>query len=271
MIGAIIGDIVGSQFEFKDHFGKDFCLFGSGCRFTDDTLMTLAIADALLLCKGDYTDLSLKTVRAMKNMAEPYRRIGWGDRFYRWLFDGSMSNQSYGNGAAMRVSPVGWVAESEKQLKELSYKVTCVSHGHPQGIKGAEAIALGVYLARIGKDKAYIRERMEKYYPILKSKNFTIRKLMGNYGYDDWGDWVTCEGSVPHAILAFLEGENFEDVLRNAVGLGGDSDTIGAMAGSIAEAFYGVPAEIEEKAMEYLAEDLRGICAAFRTIKKKKS
>ena len=272
MIGAIIGDIVGSRFEFveDDNRGKDFVLFARGCRFTDDTLMTLAVAKALLLCKGNYDNLGSTTVRVMKDIAKPYPGIGWGGMFYKWLFERSVPYNSYGNGAGMRISPVGWVAETEEEVKMLSKKVTEISHNHPDGIKGAEAIAMAIYLARIGKDKAYIRERMSEYYPKLKDERFSIENLMGNYGYDDWGAWVTCEGSIPHAIVAFLDGENFEDVIRNAVGIGGDSDTIGAMAGSIAEAYYDVPIELEEKALSYLPEDLQGLCHAFRTIKKKR-
>lgn len=272
MIGAIIGDIVGSRFEFVEdgNRGKDFDLFASGCRFTDDSLMTLAVAKALLLSKGNYDNLGGLTVRTMKDIAKPYPRIGWGAMFYKWLFERSVPYNSYGNGAGMRISPVGWVAETEEEVKMLSKKVTEISHNHPDGIKGAEAIAMAVYLARIGNDKAYIRERMSEYYPKLKDKYFAIKWLMGNYGYDDWGAWVTCEGSIPHAIVAFLDGENFEDVIRNAVGIGGDSDTIGAMAGSIAEAYYGVSIELEEKALSYLPKDLQGLCHAFRTIKKKR-
>ncbi len=270
MIGAIIGDIVGSRFEFEDHSGKNFALFASGCRFTDDSLMTIAVATSLLLSKGNYEKLGELTTRVMKDIAKPYPRIGWGGMFYKWLFERSVPYNSYGNGAGMRVSPVGWVAETEEEVKTLSKKVTEISHNHPDGIKGAEAIAMAVYLARIGKDKSYIRERMNEYYPKLKEKYFDIKNIMGNYGYDNWGAWVTCEGSIPYAIVAFLDGENFEDVIRNAVGIGGDSDTIGAMAGSIAEAYYGVPAELEEKALSYLPEKLQGLCHAFRTIKKER-
>ena len=204
----------------------------------------------------------------MKDMAKPYPNIGWGGMFYKWLFGNSVFCDSYGNGAGMRISPVGWVAKSEEEVKQLSKKVTEISHNHPDGLKGAEAVAMAVYLARIGKDKAYIRKRMSEYYPKLKDKTFSIKNLMGNYGYDDWGAWVTCEGSIPQAIVAFLDGEDFEDVIRNAVGIGGDSDTIGAMAGGIAEAYYGVPIELEEKALTYLPNDLQSLCHAFRTIKK---
>ena len=272
MIDVIIGDIVGSRFEFvEDSFrGKDFALFTLSCRPTDDSFMTLAVAKALFLAKGDKEKLKSIVVYCMKDVAYDHPNTGWGERFYKWLFveRNPQPYNSYGNGAGMRISPVGWVAESEEEVKMLSKKVTEISHNHPDGIKGAEAIAMAVYLARIGKDKAYIRERMSEYYPKLKDKYFAIKWLMGNYGYDDWGAWVTCEGSIPHAIVAFLDGENFEDVIRNAVGIGGDSDTIGAMAGSIAEAYYGVPFELEEKVLSYLPNDLQVLCHAFRTIKK---
>ena len=165
MIGAIIGDIVGSRFEFVEdgNRGKDFALFASGCRFTDDSLMTLAVARALLLSKGNYDNLGELTIRTMKDIAKPYPRIGWGGMFYKWLFERSVPYNSYGNGAGMRISPVGWVAESDEEVKILSKKITEISHNHPDGIKGAEAIAMAVYLARIGKDKSYIRERMSEY------------------------------------------------------------------------------------------------------------
>ena len=270
MIGAIIGDIVGSRFEFVEDGcrGKDFALFASGCRFTDDSLMTLAVAKSLLLSKGNYDNLGKLTTQVMKDIAKPYPRIGWGAMFYKWLFERSVPYNSYGNGAGMRISPVGWVAESEEEVKMLSKKVTEISHNHPEGIKGAEAVAMGVYLARIGKSKEEIREKLQEYYPKLKDKNFTIENIHGGYGYDDYGDWVTCQGSIPQAIIAFLDSTSFEDAIRNAVCIGGDSDTIGAMAGSIAEAYYSVPIELEEKALSYLPEDLQGLCHAFRTIKK---
>ena len=240
MIGAIIGDIVGSRFEFVEDGcrGKDFALFASGCRFTDDSLMTLAVAKSLLLSKGNYDNLGKLTTQVMKDIAKPYPRIGWGAMFYKWLFERSVPYNSYGNGAGMRISPVGWVAESEEEVKMLSKKVTEISHNHPEGIKGAEAVARGVYLARIGKSKEEIREKLQEYYPKLKDKNFTIENIHGGYGYDDYGDWVTCQGSIPQAIIAFLDSTSFEDAIRNAVCIGGDSDTIGAMAGSIAEAYY---------------------------------
>lgn len=267
MIGAIIGDVVGSRFEFAEHAGKDFTLFVSGCRATDDSFMTLAVANALLLCKNDYTNLSEIVTYSMRKIGNDHKNTMWGKNFYNWLFEFSPFNKSYGNGAAMRISPVGWVAKSVEEVKVLSRKVTMVSHDHEESYKAAESVAMAIYLSRIGKDKDYIKDVLIKYYPILSDKSFTIKNLIGTYGYDDMGNWVTCQGSVPHALLAFLEGTDFVDVVKNAVGIGGDSDTIGAIAGSIAEAYYGVPMELEDKALEYLSDDLKGIYHAFRVIK----
>ena len=275
MIGAIIGDIVGSRFEFimDDNRGKNFAFFTSACCATDDSFMTLAVAKALFLCKGDYSELARKTVLCMREIAHAHPNTGWGASFYRWLFesDSFAPIQSYGNGAGMRISPVAWVATSEEELKALAATVTGVTHDHPEGMKGGEAIALAVYLARTGVDKSEIRARMQEYYPILSDPAFTIASLQENYGYDEQGDWVTCQGSVPQAIVAFLESESFEDAIRNAVCIGGDSDTIGAMAGSIAEAYYGVSREMEEKALEYLTEDLKSLYFAFETIRRPRS
>ena len=272
MLGAIIGDIVGSRFEFvqDDNRGKDFELFTSTCNPTDDSFMTLAVAKALLLAKNNKDKLKTTVIDCMKKVAQEHPNTGWGERFYNWLFKEKYPKpyNSFGNGAGMRISPVGWVAESEEEVKELSKIITEVSHNHPEGIKGAEAIAMGVYLARIGKGKEEIRERLKDYYPQLNDFNFSIERLYGNYGYDENGDWVTCQGSVPQAIVAFLDSTSFEDAIRNAICIGGDSDTIGAMAGSIAEAYYGIPKDIENKAISYLTKDLQTIYFAFKSIKK---
>ena len=162
MIGAIIGDIVGSRFEFNedDDRGKDFAFFTGDCCATDDSFMTLAVAKALFLCKGDYSTLADKTVNCMRSVAQDHPNTGWGERFYNWLFNPSSSApiNSYGNGAGMRISPVGWVADSEEELKELCKTVTEITHNHPEGLKGAEAVALAVYLARTGADKDQLRE-----------------------------------------------------------------------------------------------------------------
>ena len=274
MLGAIIGDIVGSRFEFVEDGirPKDFALFHSSCRPTDDSFMTLAVAEALLLSNGDQERLGEQAISSMKKIAHRYPNTGWGERFHRWLFKDIYTKpyNSFGNGAGMRISPVGWVAESEEEVKILSRIVTEISHDHPEGIKGAEAIAMAVYLARIGKDKEQIRAKMQEYYYKLKDPLFTIKNIHGKYGYDEDGNWVTCQGSIPQAIIAFLDSDSFEDAIRNAICIGGDSDTIGAMTGSIAEAYYGVPYDIEDKALSYLSEDLLGIYYAFETIKKKR-
>ena len=179
MLGAIIGDIVGSRFEFIDDFmrPKNFALFTSSCHPTDDSLMTLAVAEALLLSKGDHERLKKQVIASMKKVANKHPNVGWGERFHRWLFEESNPQpyNSYGNGAGMRISPVGWVANSEDEVRILSQIVTEVSHNHPEGIKGAEAIAMAVYLARIGKSKNEIRGRMQEYYPELNDKDFTIK------------------------------------------------------------------------------------------------
>lgn len=267
MIGAIIGDIVGSRFEFveDDERDKSFVFWASGCTPTDDSFMTLAVAKALVIAKGDKEKLKEVVVPCMRGVAHDHPNTGWGGRFYRWLFVDRIPKpyQSYGNGAGMRISPVGWVAQSEEEVKELSHIVTEVSHDHHEGFKGAEAVAMAVYLARTGRSKQEIRERMQAYYPQLGEKTFTIKKLYGHYGYDEGGNWVTCQGSIPQAIAAFLDSDSFEDAVRNAVWIGGDSDTIGAMAGSIAEAYYGVSADMEEKALSYLSDDLKSIYFAF--------
>ena len=275
MLGAIIGDIVGSRFEFMDDVRrrKDFVLFTPSCTPTDDSFMTLAVAEALLLSKGDIERLKRQTVASMKKVAYRHPDTSWGERFYSWLFEESepLPYNSFGNGAGMRISPVGWVASTEDEVRALSRTVTEVSHNHPEGLKGAEAVAMGVYLARVGKDKSEIRARLGEYYPQLYDDSFNIKNIHGRYGYDDEGRWVTCQGSIPQALISFLDSEGFEDAIRNAVSIGGDSDTIGAMAGAIAEAYYGVPFDMEEKALSYLSEDLLSIYYAFGTIKKKRT
>lgn len=267
MLGAIIGDIVGSRFEFIEDFPRDknFAFFAYNSRPTDDSFMTLAVADALLNCHGDYENLGAEAVKSMVKVAEAHPDTGWGLHFYNWLFKDKKHEpyNSYGNGAGMRVSPVAWIANDEEVLKTLSKSVTEVSHNHPEGVQGAEAVALATFLARKGASKETIRARLTKYYPKLKSPEFTVNNLRYSYGYDLSGEWITCRGSVPQAVEAFLESENFEDAIRNAVCIGGDSDTIGAMTGAIAEAYYGVPDELKTVALSMLTPDLRAIYDRF--------
>ena len=256
MLGAIVGDIVGSRFERHNHKSKDFELFTDRCRFTDDTAMTVAIAKALLECKGDYTELSDHTVRCMQEIGRKHPNAGYGQIFYLWLHHKNPGPyRSYGNGSAMRVSPVAYVAKTEKECIQLAKAVTQVSHDHPEGIKGAEAAALATWGAMRGIPKGAIRAHIEEWYYIL---DFTIDEIRPKYRFD-----ASCQGSVPQAIKAFLESEDFEDAIRIAVSLGGDSDTIAAIAGGIAGAYYGVPNELRKRALTYLPQDFLDILEEF--------
>ena len=276
MIGAIIGDIVGSRFEFNNHRSKAFELFTDECFVTDDSIMTLAVAKALLetdkaFIKGqkikgqittrhdeEYLDrLSENTVVAMQVIGRNYPNCGYGGSFGRWIFsENPQPYESYGNGAAMRISPVGAIAESVDEVKLLSRAVTAISHNHIEGLKGAEATAMAIFLARTGHSKDQIREYiLENYYEI----DFTLDEIRGSYRFD-----VTCQGTVPQAIQAFLEAVSFEDAIRNAISIGGDSDTLAAITGSIAEAYYGVPDELVVKALGYLDDLQLGIYEAWR-------
>ena len=256
MLGAIIGDIVGSRFERHNHKSKDFELFTDRCRFTDDTAMTVAIAKALLECNGDYTDLSNHAIRCMQEIGQKYPNAGYGQIFYLWLHKKAPEPYwSYGNGSAMRVSPVAYVAKSAQECINLADAITKVSHDHPEGMKGAEAAALATWGAMRGIPKGAIRAHIEEWYYIL---DFTIDEIRPKYRFD-----ASCQGSVPQAIEAFLESENFEDTIRIAVSLGGDSDTIAAIAGGIAGAYYGVPNDLRLKAIEYLPAEFIDILEDF--------
>ncbi len=252
VIGAIIGDIAGSMFEFNNIKTKNFVLFEDKCRFTDDTVMTLAVYKALKECNGDYTNLSQKVIEDMKNIGRQYEFCGYGAKFYNWLF--SKNNepyQSYGNGAAMRISGVGMFASSLAEVKELSRKITQVTHDHPEGLKGAEATAVAIYLAKKGKSKKLIKKYIEDNYYKL---DFDYDSLVKNYKYNE-----TCQETVPQAICCFLISESFEDCLRTSISIGGDSDTLTAISCSIAGEYYGIPKGIEEKALGFLDVKLKNI------------
>lgn len=252
MWGAIIGDIIGSRFEHRNCRSKDFMLFTAQNRFTDDTLMTLAIAKALCRCgRGTDEELRCEVMRCMRIMGAKYPNAGWGLHFARWLHsDNPMPYFSYGNGAAMRISSVGEYARSAEEVKRLSGIVTGVSHNHPEGLKGAECVAMCVYLAGNGADKDEIcRLVAAEYYPEIN--NLSVKELSKTYAFDE-----SCQGTVPQAIACFLEGKDFEDTVRNAISIGGDSDTIAAIAGGIAEAFFGIPEDMIEMAKIYLDDDL---------------
>ncbi len=247
MLGAIIGDIVGSRFEYYNHKSKNFELFTEYCSFTDDSIMTIAVKEAVVNHLQNGVDLTEETVKKMreygKRYPSPYGDYGFA--FKQWL---SLKNpkpyNSFGNGAAMRVSACGEMANSLEEAKRLSYLVTATTHNHLEGIKGAEAVAVSIYLAKQCKNKKEIKDYILKnYYDI----DFTLDELRNYYEFD-----VTCQGTVPQALQAFFESVNFEDAIRNAISIGGDSDTIGAITGSIAGVYYGIPKQLKDTALNYL-------------------
>lgn len=246
MLGAIIGDIVGSIYEFRSDKTKSFPLFSPGCSPTDDSLMTMAVG-VTCVSADIHNESEFKHTLAlmMREIGRQYPDAGYGDRFFDWLMSDTMGPYgSYGNGSAMRVSPVAYVAETLDEAEKLAKWSAEVTHDHPEGIKGAQAVAAAIYLAKEGHDKDEIRAYIErKYYDL----DFTLDEIRPSYSFD-----VTCMGSVPQAIMCFLEAEDFGDAVRNAISLGGDGDTIGAMAGAIAEAYFGIPDELQEEAMEYM-------------------
>jgi len=245
MIGAIIGDIAGSRFERHNNKSKKFKLFDKGCHPTDDSVMLLAIAEAILTSKASGSDLAQDAVQSMQDYGRTYPKAGYGGQFSKWLAEKDPHPyESFGNGAAMRVGPCGYAAETLDEAKSLSHTVTGVTHNHPDGLKGAETIAVAVFLARHGKRKDEIRSYVnDNYYQL----DFTLDEIRKSYKFD-----VSCKGSVPQAIEAFLEASDFEDAIRNAISIGGDSDTIAAMAGAIAEAYFGIPEGIITRAIEFL-------------------
>jgi len=264
MIGAIVGDIVGSRFEFNNYRNKNFELFTGDCKVTDDSIMTLAVAKAVMEarrirksapdgCDSEYYAAAERlAVKYMQQIGRRYPNCGYGGRFIHWVFsDTPQPYNSFGNGAAMRISPVGFASETEEEVIRLSRAVTGVTHNHPEGIKGAEAVAMAIFMARKGYSKKEIRDRIVKDYYSL---DFTIDEIRSTYEFNE-----TCQNTVPQAIEAFLEAESFEDAIRTAVSVGGDSDTIAVIAGSIAEAYYGVPEDIKNRALTYLDVDLRNI------------
>jgi len=258
MLGAIIGDIVGSVYEWSNHKSKDFTLLSYKNFFTDDSVISLAIAKALLMSKPDYSDLSELAIKYMQEMGRYYPNCGYGSRFAQWIMsDKPKPYMSYGNGAAMRVSACGYVAKSLEETIILSRKVTEVTHNHPEGVKGAEAVAVAIYLAKNGKNLLEIRDYIHNNYYSL---DFRLDDIRSTYEFNE-----TCQGTVPQAIQAFLESTNFEDAIRNAISIGGDSDTIAAITGSIAEAYYGIPVDIRKHALTFLDERLLSILLEFES------
>lgn len=251
MLGAIIGDIVGSPYEFESDKTKDFMLFSPHCRPTDDSIMTIAVGCACVEADCyDEDNFERTLVEKMRELGRMYRGAGYGGMFYRWLMSDHMqAYNSFGNGSAMRVSPTAYAVDTLEDVERLAKWSAEVTHNHPEGVKGAQAIAAAIFLARTGSSKDEIKRYIEdKYYDL----DFTLDDIREGYSFD-----VTCQGSVPQAIECFLEAEDYEDAVRNAVSLGGDADTQAAMAGAIAEAFFGIPDELQEEGLSYLDDTLQ--------------
>ena len=246
MLGAIIGDIVGSIYEFESDKTKEFEFFTEGSRLTDDSMMSIAVGCACAKADlSDEEDFKSWVVYYMGKIGREFPSAGYGYYFFRWIKSDFMGPyNSFGNGSAMRVSSVAWVAKSLEKAEKLAKWSAEVTHNHPEGVKGAQAIAAAIYLARAGKSKDKIKEYIEQNYYIL---DFTLDEIRPTYEFD-----VTCQGSVPQAIECFLESTDFEDAIRNAISLGGDGDTQAAMAGAIAEAYYGIPDDIKQNGLEYI-------------------
>lgn len=251
MIGAIAGDIIGSVYEFNNIKTKFFPLWSGKCKFTDDSVMTCAVYKAIKEYKTNGGDLENLVVNYMQTIGRKYPYCGYGSNFMQWLLDDTPRPYgSFGNGSAMRVSAAGWLGEDMDDVTALATASAKVTHDHPEGIKGAVAVSQAIFLARLGMEKEQISAHLEQYYDL----NFTLDSIRDTYTFNE-----TCQKSVPQAIVAFMESIDFEDAVRNAVSIGGDSDTIAAITGSIAEAYYGVPADIQIKALEYLDADLAEI------------
>lgn len=256
MLGAIIGDTVGSRFEWHNHRSKDFDFLTYKCEPTDDSIMTLAIAKAILKSEGKVNKLPDLAVRYMQQLGRLYPDAGYGGAFREWIRSNNPKPyNSFGNGAAMRVSPVGFAAKSLDEAKAMSKAVTKVTHNHPEGIKGAEATTVVIFMALHGKSMLEIRDYIDKnYYPM----NFTLDGIRDSYQFNE-----TCQDTVPQAMMAFFESTGFEDAIRNAISIGGDSDTLAAITGGIAEAYYGIPSEIRKHELTFLDERLLAILVEF--------
>lgn len=256
LYGAIIGDIAGSRFEAHDYKGKDFEFFNYEDRFTDDTVMTIAIYEACKEIKENgYTDSLVieECFRdSMVKWGREYPGVGYGGRFCEWLFsDDPQPYNSWGNGSAMRASAIGWMFDTIEEVERMAELSANPTHNHPEGIKGAKAVAVSVFLARTGHSKREIKKYIES---TLKYKLHRCGFVRPFYKFD-----VSCQGTIPVAIESFIEGKDFEDSVRTAISMGGDSDTIGAITGSIAEAFYGIDQKLIDVCNNYLSEEIKSV------------
>lgn len=258
MLGAISGDIIGSIYEKNNIKTKKFELFGKNNKFTDDSVMTCAIAAASIIYLNNKNTDKFKEncIKYMQEYGRNHINAGYGGSFIHWIISKNpQPYNSFGNGSAMRVSPVAYVADTLEEAEVLAKLSAEVSHNHIEGIKGAQAIAGSIWLLLHNASKEEVKKYIEtKYYEL----NFKLDDIRKQYSFD-----VTCQGSVPQSIESFLESKNFEDTIRNAVSLGGDSDTISAIAGSLAEAYYGIPDKLKHKVISYLDKDLYDTVSCF--------
>ncbi|WP_136807179.1 ADP-ribosylglycohydrolase family protein [Desulfosediminicola flagellatus] len=250
MIGAIAGDIIGSVYEHSPIKTKDFPLFHQLCRFTDDSVLTVAVADAILTGSS--------YLHSLREIGRRYPDAGYGGSFYRWLYsEQPHPYNSWGNGAAMRVSPVGFSFNTIDEVLAEAERSACITHNHPEGIKGAQATALAIYLAKTGASKGELKKEIANRFGY--DLNRTVEKIRPHYRFD-----ISCQGTVPEAIIAFLDSNSYEDAVRNAISLGGDSDTLGCITGGIAQAFYrNIPKSILTRVRVILPPDLLNITDAF--------
>ena len=254
MIGAIIGDIVGSIYEFDNIRTTDFELFSKRSHYTDDTVCTVALMDWLLHSevKDDKT-----ATEYLHRWVRRYPYAGYGGRFYKWMkSENPQPYGSYGNGSAMRISPIGYVAKDLEELKYLSDTATEVSHNHPEGMKGALVIATLIYMAKHGSDMQSLKDYAISMYKEIETLDY--EDLRKNYGF-----YETCQESVPQAIYCFLISNSFEDCIRKTISIGGDCDTTAAMSGAIAEAYYGIPQSIIDQVIPRLSKEMRTIVEEF--------
>ena len=253
ILGAICGDIIGSVYEHNPIKTKDFNLFSKKSIFTDDTVMTLAVANWLVEDKSS-KDVLIENLKFFGNL---YINAGYGGSFYHWLqSDNPKPYGSWANGSAMRVSPCAWVGNSLDEVQDLAKISAIVTHDHPEGIKGALATADAIYLARTGSNKGEIKNHVESKYEYDLSRS--VDEIRPVYSFD-----VSCSGSVPESIICFLEANDFEDAIKNAISLGGDADTQAAIAGSIAGAYYEIPKNIADQALNILDECLLDVYMDF--------
>lgn len=263
MYGAILGDIIGSPFEFdRGDKTKDFKLFSRRSHFTDDSVMTLAVCEALLKVGQDVTvkEIEDAVISSMQSWGRRYPHAGYGGYFRRWLTARHPEPyNSYGNGSAMRVSAVGWLYDSLEKTRTIAKATANVTHNHPEGIKGAEATASAIFMARNGSSKEEIKKYIENEFHY--DLNRTLNEIRPGYHMDE-----TCQKTVPEAIIAFLEAKDFEDAIRNAVSLGGDTDTLGAITGSIAEAYYGIPEWLITECRKRINKDMRIVLDDFNDV-----